>query len=93
MVVQLPGRTSTRRFTEKMRGSLACFAAHRPDAWPLLFGKDDDDAEFCRLGDGLMVGWDRECRLVLTDTMSGSVDCGPFHDLDEICFFLAYLYA
>ena len=33
-----------------------------PDARPLLFGKDDDGAEFCRLGDGLMVGWDRECR-------------------------------
>ena len=31
--------------------------------------------------------------LVLTDTASSYVDCGPFHDLDEICLFLAYLYA
>ena len=72
---------------------LARFAACKPGVRPLLFGTDGDGSEFCQLADGLAVGWDRRGRLILTDTLTGYVDRGPFHDLDEVCLFLAYLCA
>lgn len=104
-VVQFPGRsvpgrgfasragTRTRRFTQEMRDGLERLAARTTTARPVLFGEDDDGAEFCRFGDGLVVGWDRECRPILIDTVSGYVDRGPFGDWDEVYLFLAHFYA
>ncbi len=78
-------------FTPEMRNSLVRLAAGTPGAQPVVFGKDGDGSEFCCLGNGLMVGWDRRRRLVLTDTLSGYVDHGPFESLEEICLLVTRL--
>jgi hypothetical protein len=91
-VVQFP-RRARRQFTAEMRGRLAHFAATVPSFQPLVFGEDGDGSEFCCFANGFMVGWDRWQRLVLTDTLSGYVDRGPFDDLDEICLLIIYLTA
>ena len=93
VVLQFPGVSAERRFTPPMRDTLARFAVQAPGAFPLAFGTDSDGAEFCRLANGLMIGWDRRHRLVLTDTSSGFVDRGPFNSVDEVCLLLAYLAA
>jgi hypothetical protein len=89
-VVQFPVRRGG-TFTPEMRSSLAHLAAWTPGLRPLLFGTDGDGSEFCCLANGLMVGWDRERRLVLTDTLSGYVDRGPFYGLAEVCCIIAGL--
>ena len=83
-IVQFPVRSGN-RFTPEMRSSLAHLAAQAPELRPLVFGIDGDGTEFCCLGNGLMVGWGRGRRLILTDTHSGYVDRGPFHSLAEVC--------
>ena len=92
VVVQFP-RLIVRQFTPEMRSTLTRHAATAPGALPLMFGKEGDGTEFCRLANGLMISWDRRGRLVLTDTASGFVDLGPFNNVDEICLILAYLAA
>ena len=79
------------RFTREMRSSLMRFAARYRNVLPLRFGVDASGAEFCCLANGLTISWDRGCGLVLTDTFDGYVDRGPFHSLDEVCLFAAYL--
>lgn len=92
VVVQFPG-VSAGRFTPEMRETLHRIARGTPGAFPMVFGVDGDGAEFCCLANGLMIGWDRRRRLVLTDTSSGFVDSGPFKSLDEVCLLIAYLAA
>ena len=92
IVVQFPGRMAG-RFTPEMQDALASFAAEMPGACPVVFGKDGDGDEFCCLGNGLMVGWDRRCHLVVTDTSSGFVDRGPFRSIHEVCLLIACLAA
>ena len=89
VVVQFPG-CGGRLFTARMRDVLVRLAETTPGLHPLSFGKDHDGSEVCRLGNGLSVGWDRR-RLVLTDTVTGYVDRGPFESLDEICLLIACL--
>lgn len=90
IVVQFPGR-SRRRFTPEIRGDLERLAPRVRGAEPIRFGVDASGAEVCRLANGLMVGWDHECGLILIDTHDGYVDRGPFHGVDEVCLFAAYL--
>lgn len=92
MVVQFP-RGAGGQFTAEMRRSLVRFAGRISGSHPLMFGKDGDGSEFCCLSNGLMVGWDRRQRLVLTDTLSGYVDHGPFRSLDEVCRLITCLTA
>jgi hypothetical protein len=92
VVVQFPGRGAG-RFTPEMRETLHRFAVATPGALPVAFGTDGDGREFCCLANGLMIGWDRRQRLILTDTSSGFVDCGPFSTLEEIFLLVAYLAA
>jgi hypothetical protein len=92
VVVPFPGRSPS-YFTPEMRSTLARHAAGAPGALPLAFGKGGDGAEFCHFANGLMIGWDRAGRMVLTDTTSGFVDRGPFNSVDEVCLILAYLAA
>ena len=90
IVVQFPGRARG-RFTPEVRDDLTRLAPKVRGALPLRFGVDANGAEFCCFANGLMVGWDRECGLVLTDTRDGYVDRGPFDSVDEVCLFAAYL--
>lgn len=89
-IVQFPGRTGG-QLTAEMRSSLARFTAKMPGTQPLVFGKDGEGSEFCYLANGLLISCDRRQRLVLTDTLSGYVDTGPFDSLDEIYPLIAYL--
>jgi hypothetical protein len=75
-----------------MRDTLARFAREVLNSQSLAFGLDNEGSECCRLDNGLVIGWDRG-RLVLTDTLSGYVDRGPFGGLDEICLLIADLAA
>ena len=89
-VVQFPVRTGG-CFSTRMRDGLVRFAAGRSGVLPLGFGREPDGSEFCQLGNGLKVGWDREHSLVLTDTVSGYVDRGPFNGLDDVCLLVDHL--
>lgn len=92
IVVQFPSRKGG-QFTAEMREALVRLAHETPGALPVVFGKDGDGAGFCCFANGLMIGWDRAGRLVLTDTATGFVDRGPFSSLDEICPLVTYLSA
>ena len=91
-IVPFPGFVRG-RFTAEMRGSLARFASEALNAQPLAFDADSEGAERCLLGNGLVIGWDREHRLIVTDALSGYVDRGPFSSLDEIYALITYLSA
>ena len=93
VVLQFPRFSAERRFTAEMRQTILRFAARAPSALPAAFDTDSDGAEVCRLANGLVIGWDKWHRLVLTDTVSGFVDRGPFKSVDEICTLIAYLAA
>jgi hypothetical protein len=92
IVIPFPNASGA-RFTPAMRDTLQRFATTTLGALPVAFGVDGDGREFCCLANGLMIGWDRRCRLILTDTNSGFVDRGPFSTLDEIFLLVAYLAA
>ena len=92
VVVQFPGRAAG-RFTPEMRDTIAGFASQVPGAYPVVFGTDGDGDEFCCLGNGLMIGWDRKRHLVVTDTSSGFVDRGPFTSIHEVCLLIACIAA
>lgn len=84
MVLQFPVRKRG-RFDAKTRAHLGRLAARIPAIQPLLFGYDEQGAEWCRFGNGLVMSWEKPDRMILTDTFSGYVDRGPFDSLDEIC--------
>ena len=93
VVLQFPRAYADRRFTPEMRQTIFRFAQAAPDVLPVIFDADSDGVETCRLANGLVIGWDRWHRLVLTDTVSGFVDRGPFRSVDEVCMLIAYLAA
>ena len=86
-VVPFP-RHGRGRFTAEMRDVLSRFAREVLNRQSLAFGLDSEGSECCRLDNGLVIGWDQG-RLILTDTLSGYVDRGPFSSLDEICLLIA----
>lgn len=92
IVVQFPRRFAG-QFTAEMRSTLARYAAAVSGALPIAFGKEKDGTEFCSLANGLLISWDRQGRLILTDTKSGYVDRGPFQSVEEIGLILAYIAA
>lgn len=92
IILQFPSR-AVRRFTQPMRAALDQLAACTPGAAPVMFLENPDGSETCLLGAGLQIDWDRAGRLVLTDTVSGFVDRGPFGDLDDVCLLVSYLAA
>ena len=93
VLLQFPRLSAERRFTAEMRQIILRFAARAPGALPAVFEADSDGTEVCRLANGLVIGWDERHRLMLTDTVSGFVDRGPFKSVDEICTLIAYLAA
>lgn len=80
-------------FGAEIRCGLSWFAARTPGIRPLSFGEAADGSEFCHLGNGLTVAWNRNGDLVLTDTFSGYVDHGPFDSLDDVCSIIEYVLA
>ena len=93
VLLQFPKLSTERRFTAEMRQTILRFAARAPGALPAAFDADSEGTEVCRLANGLVIGWDKRHRLVLTDTVSGFVDRGPFESVDEVCTLIAYLAA
>lgn len=83
-VLQFPVRKRG-RFDSDIRAHLGRLAAKTPAIQPLSFGHDERGVEWCLFGNGLMMSWERPGRMILTDTLSGYVDHGPFDSLDEIC--------
>ena len=83
-VLQFPVRKRG-RFDAETRAHLARLAARMPGIQPVSFGYDERGAEWCRFGNGLMMSWEQPGRIILTDTVSGYVDHGPFDSLDEVC--------
>lgn len=90
VVVQFPGSAGG-RFSADMRDALVRFAARTPGVRALSFGVAADGSEVCRFGNGLVVGWDEQHRLILTDALSGYIDRGPFDGLDDVIAVIEYL--
>ena len=76
------------QFDSDTRAHLGRLAARTPAIQPLSFGHDERGVEWCLFGNGLMVSWEQPGRIILTDTLSGYVDRGPFDSLDEICLMI-----
>ena len=48
-MARFSGCTGTRRLTEEVGDTLACFATRTPGGWPVMFGKDEE--AMCAKGD------------------------------------------